>query len=139
MEISGWDFNRIFYINENSNLLYNLEKSTFKLLKWNLNELSRKIFTFIKFQFPASLKCNQISLTQSQKHFNVEMQLLWVSWTPLGCPVDPDVYIMIATSFFDGATGSILLLMPFSMTSLYEIVWILSNPCVSVLWSWSSK
>ena len=71
-------------------------------------------------------------LTQSQKHLSVVMQLLCVNCTPFGCPVEPDVYMIIAMSSRDGATGSILFLMPKSITFLYAIVWTLSNPLVLV-------
>lgn len=46
-------------------------------------------------------------LTQSQKHLSVVMQLLCVNCTPFGYPVEPDVYMIIAMSSRDGATGSI--------------------------------
>lgn len=49
---------------------------------------------------------NAGKLTASQKHFIVEMQLLCESKTPLGVPVEPDVYIMIAVSSLDGETWS---------------------------------
>lgn len=44
-------------------------------------------------------------LTTSQKHFIVAIQLKWLSRTPLGTPVEPDVYIMTAVSSFEGETS----------------------------------
>ena len=41
-------------------------------------------------------------LTTSQNPFIVAIQLLCESKTPFGVPVEPDVYIIIAVSSFDG-------------------------------------
>lgn len=37
----------------------------------------------------------------------VAMQLLCDSKTPFGTPVEPDVYMIIAVSSFDGGTSSV--------------------------------
>ena len=51
-----------------------------------------------------NVKNLRINLTKSKNPFMVVNRLLWVSRTPLGTPVDPEVYIRMARSSFVGGT-----------------------------------
>jgi len=48
------------------------------------------------------------------------MTFLWVKRTPLGVPVDPDVYMIQARSEGSGGFGSIGFAFPSSRSSSYE-------------------